>query len=435
MSNETTRNMLRVTCYGYKKFFQKIVIFSLSIFILTSLCHASETGNLLTLEDIIAITIEKNPDIKAAKEKVASFEAAARGSGKWPNPELIIGPNTGSIERKENILLSQLFDISGKFHLKGEKADREAFYEACQLQEVILETSLHARLGYYDYCTAFELYKLQKKNTEIFKKALEKSEIEYNLGNIPQAEFLRFQLEEARAVQALIHAENQLKIATSAIFSIMGQYDKKNIDIAVPDINSNPIKIKEVKEEEITQEALAKRPVIKGQEALISVKEYEISIAKRERFPDLTVSYRRDSNREHEPEENGVVFRFALPVFDYGSIGSQIDMAEAGQRQEEAMLSSVKIQVKLEAEKACYELVEARSLLTAFRDKILVNSDDLLWKAQYGYEEGAFSYLEFMDAMKTYNEIQREYIEAVYKYYGAIAKCERAASIKLEEEL
>ncbi len=431
MSNETTRNVLRVTRYDYINIFQFFFILLLSIFLLTSPCRASE--NILTVEDIIAITIEKNPDINAAKQKLAYFEAAARGSGTWPNPELVIGPNTGSIERKENILLSQLFDISGKFHLKGEKAEREAFYEACQLQEVILETSLQARLRYYDYCTAFEIYKLQEKNTELFKKALEKSEIEYNLGNIPQAEFLRFQLEEARAVQALIHAENQLKIAASAIFSIMGQYDRKNIDISVGDINS--IKIKEVKEEEIIQEALAKRPVIKGQEALISVKEYEISMAKRERFPDLIVSYRRDSNREHEPEENGVVFRFALPVFDYGSIGSQIDMAEAGQRQEEAMLSSVKIQVKLEAEKACYELAEARSLVTAFRNKILVNSDDLLWKAQYGYEEGAFSYLEFMDAMKTYNEIQREYIEAVYKYYGAIAKCERAASIKLEEDL
>lgn len=423
--------------YDYRHIFvfQKIFILFLTLFLLTSQCNASENITTLTIEDIISITIEKNPDIKAAKEKLVSAEAMARGSGKWPNPELIIGPNTGSIERKENILLSQLFDISGKFHLKGEKSEREAFYEACRLQEVILETSLQARLGYYDYCTAFELYKLQEKNTEIFKKALEKSEIEYNLGNIPQAEFLRFQLEEARAIQALIHAENQLKVARSAIFSIMGQYDRKNTEIAVPDINSELIKIKEIKEEEILNQALVNRPVIKGQEALISVKEYEISIAKRERFPDLIVSYRRDSNREHEPEENGVVFRFALPLLDYGSIGSQIDMAEAGQRQEEAILSSVKTQVKLEAEKACYEFLEARSLLTAFRDKILVNSRDLLWKAQYGYEEGAFSYLEFMDAMKTYNEIQREYIEAVYRYYGAVAKCERAASIKLEEEL
>jgi outer membrane protein TolC len=97
----------------------------------------------------------------------------------------------------------------------------------------------------------------------------------------------------------------------------MGQYDRKNTEIAVPDINSNPIKIKEIKEEEILAQALVNRPVIKGQEALISVKEYEISIAKRERFPDLIVSYRRDSNREYEPEENGVVYRFALPVFDY----------------------------------------------------------------------------------------------------------------------
>jgi len=424
--------------YDYRHIFvlQKIfILLFLTLFLLTSQCNASENITILTIEDIISITIEKNPDIKAAKEKLVSVEAMARGSGKWPNPELIIGSNTGSIERKENILLSQLFDISGKFHLKGEKSEREAFYEACRLQEVILETSLQARLGYYDYCTAFELFKLQEKNREIFKKALEKSEIEYNLGNIPQAEFLRFQIEDARAIQALIYAENQLKVARSAIFSIMGQYDRKNTEIAIPDINSELIKIKEIKEEEILNQALVNRPVIKGQEALISVKEYEISIAKREKFPDLIVSYRRDSNRGDEPEENGVVFRFSLPLLDYGSIGSQIDMAEAGQRQEEAMLSSVKTKVKLEAEKACYEFLEARSLLTAFRDKILVNSRELLWKAQYGYEEGAFSYLEFMDAMKTYNEIQREYIEAVYRYYGAVAKCERAASIKLEEEL
>jgi len=398
------------------------------VFFLTSLCCASEDKKILTLDDIINITLENNPDIKAAKEKLASSEALARGSGKWPNPELIIGPNTGSIENKENIILSQLFDISGKYYLKGEKADIEAFYEQCQMQEMILEISLQTKLKYYDYCSNVENFKLQEKNTEIFKKAVEKSEIEYNLGNIPQAEFLRFQLEEAKAKQALIHAENQLKIATSSLYSIMGKPDIK-ADIKLLDIYSD--KVSEVKMEKLIEEALSNRPVIKGQKALISAREYEVKIAERERFPDLIVSYRRDSNREGEPAENGMELRFALPLLDYGSIGAEVDMAEAGQRQEEAIFSSVKTQVKLEVENSYYEFSEANYLLGAFRDKILVNSQDLLWKAQYGYEEGAFSYLEFMDAMKTYNEIQSEYIGTVYRYYGAIAKCERAAAIKL----
>jgi len=57
---------------------------------------------------------------------------------------------------------------------------------------------------------------------------------------------------------------------------------------------------------------------------------------------------------------------------------------------------------------------------------MIPNSDELLWKARYGYEEGAFSYIEFIDATKTCNEIKMDYIDTLYSYYKALANIERA---------
>lgn len=402
------------------------------LFTVLSITNAAENSTSLTLKDILNITLENNPDIKAAASRMSGSLANVEGSGKWTNPELLIGSNFGSIDDKDNITLSQTFDISGKFSLKRSKAEEESLYVRAGLEETILEISLQTKLKYYDYCSSVQELKLQEKNTEIFRDTIKNAEMQYNLGNIPQADLLRLELEQGKVEQALIHIENQVKLAKSEMFRIMGVNGKDDVEIIVPPLEIN--KIVDFKLEDLLTLAMEKRPVIEGEKALIQSKVYDLKIAKRNRYPDLIVSYKKDRFTSDAP--SGAEIRLAFPLWDYGSIGSQADMAEASQKEEEALFDSVKSRIELEVKSTYYELNESSYLLDLFRDKLLSHSDELLRKAQYGYQEGAFSYLDFIDALKTYNDTQSEYIKTYYDYYRSIAKCERAtgASIGQEED-
>jgi len=408
----------------------KFIFILLLLFITINLSYSAEEIKKLTLENIISISLENNLQIKSAKERLASTEAIADGSGKWPNPEFLIGPNIGDINTNDSsVILSQVFDITGKYSLKRKKADLNVLYELSNLQEICLNISLQVKLNYYDYICAMEQLKIQEKNSEIFSKVIEKAQIQYDLGNIPQADLLRLQLEKSKIELTRLHAENQVKISKSVLLNTMGIKDE-NIEISVFDIKKDISFSEETKFDNLFSLALENRPVIKGQKALILAKDYEIKIAKSERYPDLIISYKRDTLEHSSP--NGGEVRLAMPLWDYGSISSQADSAEASRKEEEVNMEIIKSQIKIEVGAAFYELTETIYMLGEFKKNILVNSDELLWKAQFGYEEGAFSYLAFMDSMRTYNEVQIEYIKTLYKYYEALARCERVTGTKIK---
>ena len=205
----------------------------------------------------------------------------------------------------------------------------------------------------------------------------------------------------------------------------MGIKPSKEIEFLSIDGEEKKLYIPDFSPEELVNTAYENRPLIEGQKILIKAMEYDIKKVKSERFPELVISYRSDFVNEG-PALHGAEMRFEFPLWDYGTISGEINMAEASKKEEEALLEKIKTDIRLEVETAYYELGESYYLLKSFREKILINSDDLLWKAQFGYEEGALSYIEFIDAMKTYNEIKIEYIEALYSYCSAIAEFERA---------
>jgi len=316
----------------------KFFLFIIFIMLFSGNLYASELPEKeLALDDILNITLENNPQLKAAREKLSGMEAFAEGSGRWPNPFLSIGPSLGSIEDEENILLSQAFPINGSSHFKGEKASFETLYIKALMEETLLDVLLGAKEKFYDYCVAEEKYYLQKENTEIFREILEKAKLRYDLGDISEAEVLRLELELSHFEQALIQAENQVKLARSSLFALMGIKDGgETIEIS----NTQEFKNIELNPDTLLEEAFILRPVIKGQEALIRAGEYEVKLAKSERYPELIISYRRDTIQEGRSPE-GVEMRFEFPLWDYGTIGAEVGLAEAGIKEEEAVLEAI----------------------------------------------------------------------------------------------
>lgn len=70
-----------------------------------------------------------------------------------------------------------------------------------------------------------------------------------------------------------------------------------------------------------------------------------------------------------------------------------------------------------------------RRQLFSFNDGILEEAKSILNGRIYSYKRGENSLLEVLDAQRTYNEIQQNYHDTLFRTAAALVELERAAGI------
>ena len=94
--------------------------------------------------------------------------------------------------------------------------------------------------------------------------------------------------------------------------------------------------------------------------------------------------------------------------------------------QAEAEREALRFQVLLETEQAFLDLGTAGEQVALFQDRILPEAELAFELAGLSYEEGKSSYLELLEAQRTWVETQVEYAEVLFEYRSAEAALERA---------
>jgi len=149
----------------------------------------------------------------------------------------------------------------------------------------------------------------------------------------------------------------------------------------------------------------------------------EVALALSERIPNLSLSggYRRLSG----PEANSLVFGFSvpLPLFDR----NQGNTAAALASQSAAAADSRSAAVRLHSTvfELYQELRHAAVALEQLEREILPQAKAAFALSELGFREGRFSWLELLDAQRTFVDLQRERIEMASKYQRNLLAIER----------
>ena len=115
-----------------------------------------------------------------------------------------------------------------------------------------------------------------------------------------------------------------------------------------------------------------------------------------------------------------------FPLLDYGSIQAATRAARAALDEQSAVLDETRRKVRLDVETACILLEQARSAVRSFEDGRLDRARELLEMLRVGYGRGASSYLELLDAQRTWHVEQTDYVRAITAYNAVLATLRRA---------
>jgi outer membrane protein TolC len=392
--------------------------------------EAAAPGVPLSLAEAIRLAQERSPLARAAQAGVAAAAARLRGARAPESPELALAHNFGSdqVATDEGILIVQALPIGTKRRAPIRSAQAQRGAAAAAAEQTRLEITRSAQEAYYQALAADAGRQLAADALHTSQAFAQAAQTQYEAGEVAQNQVVRSQIDVAKAQQDLAAAEQEQADRYSELRSLFGLPAGAVLHLtdtlaATPRAYALP---------ELLAEAMQARPDLRAARLEEAAREADVQAARAQSHPDLFWEVRYDPfGVDAAPGATGLRTGVVLPLLDLGRQRAGVQEAEAALAGQRAVREDAERTARLEVETALHALDLAREQLASFETGRLARAKELLDMTQIGYQQGASSYLEVVDAEQAYRTEQEAYVQAQAQYHLARAALEQAVGGKL----
>ena len=380
----------------------------------------------------IRLVVERNPAVEAARNVYEAARAQAQQAGALPDPELEVEfaevPELGSLSEygERTIELSQRVELPLKWWHRLQAGRQQA--EATRLavfEMTKLDITLQAKQAYDRIALQKSLLQHAQQDLDLAQNILRQADIRFEAGDVPQLDVMRASVEVGRATNRLTAAKNDLSVAKTSLNALLARPLQTPFALA-DSLVYRPV---ETHLDQLTAAALKQRPDLAGTELQLKALQSQQAAATAAYWPDLNVGLGRQQRHEgggHEENSWKVRFGIEIPLWAFSRQRGERAEAKAEVAKVVAERDVVRYQVLLETEQAYLDLNTAEEQVALFQDQILPEAERAFEVAGRSYDEGKLTYLELLEAQRTWIETQIEYAQVLFKYRAATAALERA---------
>mgnify|MGYP001075823259 FL=1 len=306
-----------------------------------------------------------------------------------------------------------------------------------ELAEIVLNDYFRnlqadATISYLEVMKQKQLYDIKRSAWSNMYDLAQSDSIRLASGKIMEVEAIQSKLEADIMYNEVLQAETNLEQAYMQLSLFTGT--------AVTDTLFHPVEELKKPEQAFVLGALIETAVEHRSDLLAALKNTEVArreltLTKREKRPDVEFSLGWSHNKRVRNEEapapafNGVSAGIAIPL-NFSSLNrGAVNAARFRARQAELQYEQMCLQVQQEVMGA-YQQFQSQTLqLKHYEGGILKQAQDVLEGKIYSYNRGEVSLLEILNAQRTYNEVQAQYIETLFNYNAALVELERSCGI------
>lgn len=402
---------------------QKMVfLWALLALVLPTTAASQET---YSLEDLLELGRERNPTLQALRAQQSALVADRRASGRWQNPELEFETGTGDPSEGggsrslEGFTLSQTIENPLARHYRLSSMGSLAQAAGENVRSGILELEYEIRLHYDRILYLSELSRLARLNEEALNEVRGLIETRAELGEVKELEAIRLRVESLRARNEAEAADVELEQYRKHLNTFLGNVLPEDFRLS----GSLPADEGEPNLDSLVQHVLPQHPelVRAGREREAAVATMKASGIGWIPDPVLTGSSRKELDGDIRTLGIGV----QIPLWSFPRAGLERDRQRVRQAEEEENAVLLELQAQLMIHHNRLRL--ARQTLNLFQDGLLEESETSMQIAEASYREGEISFMEYLDARRTYHSIQIEYQQALYDWSVERAALDRAA--------
>lgn len=367
----------------------------------------------LSLADALQIAARQNPGLQAETTARQIARGDATTAELLPNPQLSLrseGFRGGSFLDRQELF----FEVSQEIQTAGKRSQRKAVAGA-NLRATEADVDNTARLLRFAVKQAYFQIVLAKAEIAVardlladFDRTIRSKEEQFRLGEISGAELRRVQVERFRVFDDVVAGELNLKQGRATLLTLLGLPDSTfEFDVTEELVKGEPVGSLAP----LHVEALQTRPDLKAQHQRVARAREQAGLEQARRFPDLFpfVGYKRSFS------EDSVMFGVSAPLPLFNRNQGGVVRAQAEEERELFQLRRLETQALLEVDQAFNRLESQRRRLEGLETEYLPKARESREIAEAAHKMGAIDLTAFLDAHRTFLEVQRLYNRSLYE--------------------
>jgi outer membrane protein, heavy metal efflux system len=373
----------------------------------------------LTLQAAVLTAMQQNPQLRAATAELDANDGTVQQAGLMPNPVLGVDQeDLRSGTRTTTVQLSQTFEMGGKRAARVELAQRGRDIAALDLIARRADVRAYAIRAFFDALTAQERVKVLEESLRIATSGVDAASRRVTAGKVSPTEETRARVAASTARIDLRQAEAERSAALRVLTAVMGAQEG-----SIQKLDGNVDLLPEAPTPQDIMSRLPDAPAIRRAQLEVRRADAGYTLARTRGVPDVTVGIGGKRAQDIGRTQAVISVSVPLPFFDRNQ-GAQLetlrkrDAAQANADAEELRLRSELLQMA--------DLLQARKdEVEALRREVLPGAQSAYEAARTGFELGKFSFLDALDAQRTWLQVRSQYFTAVAQVHRAAAEIER----------
>lgn len=371
----------------------------------------------LTLEKAVAAALENNPDLNVSKFNTQVAESEKQQASFFPNPELEFEYEDFDHPEK-TLAIGYLIELGGKRGNRMKVADAGVNLATVEFDADRVEIIYETAAAYIDVLIAQENLRITKEKEKLAEQVYTTSRERVLAGRVSPMEQVTAEIKRNNSSLEVQIAEDELLIARTNLAAMWGG-SVADFHTAMGTFD----RIQSIPPFEALSAAMKNAPMIKSKLSEIQLAETSLDLEKSNRIPDLTIA---GGIKDVDGEDDNIYLvglSIPIPLFDRNQAG--VARAAAELDQQAAALSAEKKRLLKDLKIAYQTLKTAHRQVNTIKTDILPAAQRVLDAVKEGYQEGAFSFLDMLEAQSTLYESHESYVQSLGKYHIAVIDLEK----------
>ena len=432
-----------------------VLVCALILVTLTAVAQEEQEINLsqpLTLEQCIQLAVENSTNMRNARINLAIDGLRVKDARARYYPDIFLDGRYNFSDALDFGFERENYDlgVTGQYTL-WDNGQREAnFSQAKERRNATMSRNEQTKQNlifqvtqaYYNVLKAQELVKVDREILARSQENTDRVRAFVEAGIQIEADVATAQVREANDELSLLNDQNALEIAMATLPRIMG-LDPATLITVAEDTDyqlysqKGQIEVIELSVEEAIQRAFETRPEFEELQSTIKRLEWDLTLAKLDRWPQLNAEYNYGVNLDdylHE-RENFTDFRswevrttLNFPIFDGGVTKRRIQAAELSLEQTREDASDLERSIALDVRQTYLNLKRAEIAVEISNTQVR-NAELSLQVIQGRFEQELSILLELLNAQTEFAQALTNQVRAFYDYKIAQVALQRAMGV------
>jgi cobalt-zinc-cadmium efflux system outer membrane protein len=390
----------------------------------------------ITLDEAVQLALQHNHNLLAARTTVQQSQAQEITAKMRPNPNLFVDWDylpafTPSAANSTYIQGSTEADIGLSYLIERGKKRQARLKAAKDATAVTISTvadnertlTFQVASQYMTVELAESTLDLAQQDLKSYQNTVDLSEIRYRAGAISQDDYLKIKIQLLQFQNDVAQAQLSRVQGLSDLRQMLGPESVPvNYDLA-GQFEYRPM---QVNLEDLQMQALQMRPDLREARQGITAANSQYLLAEADAKQDLTVS----ANYSHVNGINAATFYMSIPLAIFNRNQGEIARTRFALTQAQEAEKQTNNQVVTDVHDAYYSLQTDDQIVQLYLGGYLAEAQADREIAEYAYQRGAASLIDFLDAERSYRATQLAYRQILGAYLTALEQLREAVGTR-----